>query len=330
MHERVFFYCSSGFNDKKGGHPTVIERATSEVSTTAVVRHRRKLGIEWSGWLFVFPAMIFILIFIFIPAVYVVYLSLLKWNLLSSNPKFVGLANYLSMFQAPDFRQSFLNTILLTLGMVVLSLPIGLGLAVLVDMGLRGTRIYRTILFAPYVVPLVGSGLVWTLLYNPRYGFLDILLTKLHIHAPDWLGTQGYALAAVLIMSVWQYMGYYMIIFLGGLQNVSHALKEASAIDGATSRQTFFHVTLPSLAPSLVFAFVVCTIQSFQTFDQVFVMTGGGPDGASSTLVYYIYHKGFEMYQIGISTAASVVLLVLLALLTWFQVKFSNRWVVEE
>lgn len=297
---------------------------------TAIVRHRRRIGLEWSGWWFAFPAMIFILIFVFIPAVYVVYLSLLKWNLLSSNPKFVGLSNYIQMFQSTDFRQAFSNTILLTVGMVVLSLPIGLLLAVLVDMGLRGTRIYRTILFAPYVVPLVGSGLVWTLLYNPRYGFLDLALAKLHLPAPDWLGSQGYALLAVLIMSVWQFMGYYMIIFLGGLQNVSRSLEEAAAMDGASYRQRFFHITLPALAPSIVFAFVICTIQSFQTFDQVYVMTGGGPDGASSTLVYYIFHQGFEMYRIGTSTAASVVLLVLLSLLTWVQVKFSNRWVIEE
>ena len=286
--------------------------------------------MEWSGWFFVLPAMLFILIFIFVPVVYVVYLSLLKWNLLSNNPQFVGLENYIHMFQSPDFRQAFSNTILLSLGMVVLSLPLGLLLAVLVDMGLRGTRVYRTILFGPYVVPLVGSGLVWTLLYNPHYGFINLALAKLHIHAPDWLGSEGYALLAVLIMSVWQYMGYYMIIFLGGLQNVSHSLKEAAAIDGANHRQTFFHITLPALAPSLVFAFVVCTIQSFQTFDQVYVMTGGGPDGASSTLVYYIYHQGFEMYRVGTSTAASVVLLVMLSVLTWVQVKFSNRWVVEE
>lgn len=292
--------------------------------------HKRRLNIGWTGWLFVLPALIFIIIFIFAPVVYTVYLSLLKWNLLSINPKFVGLANYTNMFAAPDFRQSLGNTVLFSVGMLVVSLPVGLLLAVLVDMGLKGTRIYRTILFGPYVVPLVGSGLVWTLLFNPTYGFVNQLLGAFHVNGPDWLGSQGFALVSVLIMSIWQYIGYYMIIFLGGLQSVSHNLKEAAGIDGANQRQTFLHVTLPALAPSLVFAFVVCTIQSFQTFDQVYVMTGGGPDGATSTLVYYIYHQGFEMYNIGTATAASVVLLVLLGLLTWVQVKFTSRWVVEE
>jgi ABC-type sugar transport system permease subunit len=273
--------------------------------------------------------MIFLLIFTFVPAVYVVYLSLFKWNLLSVDLKFVGLANYIHMFQSSDFHQALVNTIVFSIGMVAISLPLGLLLAVLVDLGLRGTRLYRTVLIGPYVVPLVGSGLVWTLLYNPNYGFINQVLHKFHIPAPDWLGTHGYALLAVLIMSVWQYLGYYMVIFLGGLQSVSESLKEAAGVDGANRWQTFWHVTLPSLAPSLVFAFVVCTIQSLQTFDQVYVMTGGGPDGATSTLVYYIYHQGFEMYNIGTAAAASVVLLLLLAILTWVQVKFSNRWVME-
>lgn len=291
----------------------------------------KSIPIGWSGWLFVLPALAFISIFIFIPAIYVVYLSLLKWNLLSLHPKFVGLSNYVHMFQSPDFQQALTNTLILGVGMIVLSLPLALFLALLADMGLRGTRVYRTILFGPYVLPLVGSGLVWSLLYNKNYGFVNQILERFfQIHGPDWLGTQGYALMAVLIMSVWQYLGYYMLIFLGGLQSVPQHLKEAAAIDGGNRWQTFWHVTLPALSPSIVFAFVVCTIQSFQMFDQVYVMTGGGPDGASTTLVYYIYNQGFEMYNIGTATAASVFLLVLLALLTWVQVRFSRRWVVEE
>lgn len=274
--------------------------------------------------------MAFIVIFIFAPAVYTIYLSLLKWNLLSIHGQFVGLANYKNMFLAPDFRQSLTNTILFTVGMLVISLPVGLLLAVLVDMGLKGTRAYRTILFGPYVVPLVGSGLVWTLMFNPTYGFVDQFLSALGINGPDWLGTQRFALLSVLIMSIWQFIGYYMIIFLGGLQGVPDSLKEAAGLDGANRWQAFKTVTLPALSPSIVFAFVVCTVQSFQTFDQVYVMTGGGPDGATSTLVYYIYHQGFEMYNVGTASAASVVLLILLGLLTWVQVKFTNRWVVEE
>lgn len=290
----------------------------------------RSLRNSSSGWMLMSPAMIFLFIFVFIPAVYVFYLSFVRWNMLDSTPRFVGFSNYSLMFQDPTFIQSFLNTVLFSLGMIVISLPIALLLAMLVDMGLKGTKIYRTVIFGPYVIPLVGSGLVWALMYNPNYGFINQLLSKFHMYTPNWLGSQGYALLAVLIMSVWQSLGYYMIIFLGGLQTVSESLKEAAAIDGAKGWQTFRSVIIPSLSPSILFALVVCTIQSFQTFDQVYVMTEGGPDGASSTLVYYIFSQGFQMYNIGIATAASVILLLFLAILTWVQIHLSNRWVVEE
>ncbi len=290
----------------------------------------RGLKDSLSGWVFISPAILFLTIFVFIPAVYVVYLSFVRWNMLDPNPRFVGFSNYKLMFQDPNFSQAFFNTVMFSVGMIVISLPIALLLAMLVDMGLKGTKIYRTVLFGPYVIPLVGSGLIWALMYNPNYGFINQLLSKFHLQTPNWLGSQGYALLAVLIMSVWQSLGYYMIIFLGGLQSVSDSLKEAAAIDGAKTWQVFKNVTIPALAPSILFALIVCTIQSFQTFDQVYVMTEGGPDGASSTLVYYIFSQGFQMYNIGIATAASVVLLIFLAILTWTQVHLSNRWVVEE
>lgn len=288
------------------------------------------LHSAWAGWLFILPGLAALTLFVFIPAGYVVFLSLLRWNLIDVHAQFVGLGNYVHLFASQSFQQALSNTLILGVGQIVILLPLGLFLALLLDMGLRGTRIYRTVMFGPYVLPLVASGLVWTLLYNQNFGLINQVLSWLHINGPDWLGTSGFALLAVLIMTVWQYLGYYMLIFLGGLQNVSVSLKEAAAIDGANDRQTFWHVTLPALSPSLFFALVICTIQAFQIFDQVYVMTGGGPDGSTSTLVYYIYNEGFQMYNIGTAAAASMVLLILLALLTWAQVRLGRRWVVEE
>jgi ABC-type sugar transport system permease subunit len=318
--------------------PTMTDQvgATSEVCMTSPYKAEpRSMKLRppkwnWPGFILMLPALVFMTLFVFIPTVYVIYLSGFKWNLLSATPKFVGLKNYVELFSSPDFRESLWNTLFFSGGMMVISLPLGLLLAVLLDQKLKGTNFYRTVLFSPYVVPLVGSGLVWTLLYNKDYGLVNRVLSLLHIAGPDWLCSAGYALPAVLMMSVWQYLGYYMLIFLSGLQSVPDAIKEAAAVDGAGRWSTFRHVTLPSLAPSIVFAMVVCLIQSFQTFDQVYVMTGGGPNNATSTLVYYIYNEGFQMFNIGKATAASVLLLVLLSVLTWLQVKMSNRWVVEE
>ncbi len=289
------------------------------------VRKFRSLRQEWSGWLFILPGFLALTIFVFIPAGYVIFLSMVHWNLLSANPKFVGLANYVHLAQSSDFRQALSNTLLFGLGLIVIILPLGLLLALFLDLGLRGTRLYRTFIFGPYVLPLVGSGLVWTLIYNPDFGLANHLLQWFHIHGPNWLGAKGFSLLAVLIMTVWQYLGFYMLIFLGGLQNVSAELKEAAAIDGANEKQIFSHVTLPALSPSIFFALIVCTIQAFQTFDQVYVMTGGGPDGATTTLVYYIYTEGFQMYDIGIATAAATVLLLLLVGLTWLQFYIGRR-----
>ncbi|MCY0869522.1 MAG: sugar ABC transporter permease [Firmicutes bacterium] len=283
-----------------------------------------------AGYLFITPTLLALTIFLFVPLGYVVWLSLTRWNLLQVSPTFVGMQNYAHFLNSPGFDQAIVNTFVLGLGLIVLLLPLGLLLAVLLDMGLRGTRLYRTILFGPYVIPLVASGLAWNLMYNQGFGLIDQILAIFHINGPNWLGSSTWALPAVLFMTVWQYLGYYMLIFLSGLQNVPAALKEAAAVDGANPRQSFWHVTLPAITPSLMFAFVICTIQAFQTFDQVYVMTDGGPDGATSTLVYYIFNQGAQMYNYGIASAASVVLLVLVALFTLLQFALAKRWVVYE
>lgn len=302
---------------------------TSDTGRT-VKAARNRWRHELAGWLFITPVLMALTLFVFIPAGYVFYLSLLRWNLIDQNAQFEGLSNYLHLFAAPDFQQALVNTLILGVGLIVLLIPLGLLTAVLLDMGLRGTRWYRMILFGPYVLPLVASGLAWSWLYNNNYGLVNQLLSLLHITGPNWLGSSTFALPAVMIMTVWQYLGYYMLIFLGGLQNVSQAQKEASAVDGANARQTFWHVTLPALTPSLFFALIICTIQAFQTFDQVYVMTGGGPDGDTSTLVYYIFDQGFQMYNIGAAAAASMVLLVFLAALTLIQVRLGRKWVTYE
>lgn len=293
-------------------------------------RNRRVLKTSAAGWLFILPGLLSLTLFLFIPAGYVLYLSFQRWNLLTANPQFVGFRNYIHLASSPDFQQAIANTVWFGLFLLLILIPLGLFLAVLLDMGLKGTRIYRTILFAPYVVPLVASGLAFSLMYNPDFGLIDQILALFHISGPDWLGSSTLALPSVIAMTVWQYLGYYVIIFLAGLQNISHTLKEAAAVDGAGAQQTFWRVILPNLSPSLFFASVICTIQSFQTFDQVYAMTQGGPAGATSTVVYYIFMQGFQMYNIGTASAASIVLLIFLALLTWLQVLFSRRWVVYE
>ncbi|MCL6454189.1 MAG: sugar ABC transporter permease [Alicyclobacillus sp.] len=268
--------------------------------------------------------------FVIGPLVYVAVLSTYRWNLLSPRPVEVGFRNYVYLWNSSVFRESVSNSLLLAIGMFVFSLPLGFFFAVLLNMKLRGTVIYRSILFSSYVIPLTASGLVFTLLLNTHDGLLNRVLEQFGLQPIDWLGSSHDALWSVLMVSVWQYVGYYMLIFLAGLQNVPESLLDACRVDGGSRWRTLWHVTLPCISPNVFFAIVVCLIQSFQTFDQVYVMTGGGPDNATSTLTYYLFNKGFQMVDIGPAAAASVVLLVILALLSFLQMSLGRRWVVDE
>lgn len=306
----------------------VRHRRSDRTHEIARVHSRHLLAIDFTGWLFLMPGLLAMTIFIFLPAGYVLFLSLQHWNLISVSPEYVGFRNYTHLMTAPDFRQAVVNTFWFGILLIGILLPLGLFVAVLLDMGLRGSRIYRTLIFAPYVVPLVASGLAFALMYNPNFGLINQVLALFHISGPDWLASSSLALPSIVAMTVWQYLGYYVLIFLAGLQNVAHALKEAAAVDGAGATQTFWNVVLPCITPSIFFAMIVCTIQAFQTFDQVFAMTQGGPAGATSTIVYYIFEQGFQMYNIGTASAASVLLLIFLAGLTWLQVVLGKKWVV--
>ncbi|MCL6454598.1 MAG: sugar ABC transporter permease [Alicyclobacillus sp.] len=282
------------------------------------------------GWLMIAPYLVFVAVFVIGPLVYVAVLSTYRWNLLSPRPVRVGFQNYVYLWNSSVFRESVTNSLLLAIGMFVFSLPLGFFFAVLLNMKLRGTVIYRSILFSSYVVPLTASGLVFTLLLNTHDGLVNRVLEQFGRQPIDWLGSSHYALWSVLMVSVWQYVGYYMLIFLAGLQNVPEALMDSCRVDGGSRWRTLWHVTLPSISPNVFFAIVVCLIQSFQTFDQVYVMTDGGPDNATSTLTYYLFSKGFQMADVGPAAAASVVLLVILALLSLLQMAIGRRWVVDE
>lgn len=293
--------------------------------------HLHKIRRELAGWMFVAPALAFLAAFVFIPAGYVLFISFEHWNLLDmAPPHFAGLVNYAHLLHSQNFLQAVANTFWLSLGLIVIAVPVALLTAVLVDLGLRGSNVYRAILFAPYVLPLVASGLAWTWIYNANYGLVNQILALARIQGPNWLGSNRFALPAVIVTTAWQFLGYYMLIFLSGLQGVPQTLKEAAAVDGAGHWETFWRVTFPSLTPTLLFVLVVSSIQSLQTFDQVYVMTDGGPAGATATLVYYIYQAGFQMSDIGVAAAASVVLLLFLAALTWIQLRLSRLWVVYE
>ena len=281
------------------------------------------------GLAFLLPSLILLGIFVFYPLGYVVYLSLLKWDLITP-ASVVGLSNYAALFKDSYFLQAVQVTVAISAASVGITLPLGFLCAVFLNLKLRESALYRGILLAPYIFPLVASGIAWSMMFQQDGGILNWLIRHLGGSGLNWLGNSTWAVVAVIIVGVWQYLGYYTLIFLAGLQGIPPDYYEAAAIDGAGNVVQAVRITLPLLSPTLLFATIILIIQSFQTFSQVYVMTQGGPAGATTTLVYYLYEVAFQYFQIGKAGAISVLLLLFLVGITLVQLILSRRWVHYE
>lgn len=276
------------------------------------------------------PALTILGTFVFFPVVYVVFLSFLDWDLISPDKQFVGLDNYVDLARSGEFRAVLLRTVVYSAATAAITLPLALLLAVFLNQKFRGRNIYRTILSSPFAVPLVGSAVIWLWLYDPSYGLINYLLSLIGVQGPTWLESSSTALLSVIIVSVWHYVGYYALLFLVGLQNIPAELYEAARIDGAGRWSEFWNITLPLLSPTVLFASTVSVIQSFQVFDQVYVLTNGGPANSTTTLIFYLYEQGFRFFHIGTAAAVSVFLLLSLITFTILHLHFSRRWVHYE
>lgn len=276
------------------------------------------------------PALTVLTTFVFFPVVYVVFLSFLDWDLISPDKQFVGLDNYVDLARSGEFRAVLLRTVVYSGATAAITLPLALLLAVFLNQKFRGRNIYRTVLSSPFAVPLVGSAVIWLWLYDPSYGLINYLLSLIGVQGPTWLESSSTALLSVIIVSVWHYVGYYALLFLVGLQNIPAELYEAARIDGAGRWSEFWNITLPLLSPTVLFASTVSVIQSFQVFDQVYVLTRGGPANSTTTLIFYLYEQGFQFFHIGTAAAVSVFLLLSLITFTVLHMHFSRRWVHYE
>ncbi len=297
----------------------------------AGARRRRRWGGGDTGAAVVFlgPSFLFLTAFIFFPLVYLFYISVLNWNLLSP-PTFAGMHNYTHLLASPYFLNAVRNTVLFTVGAMVLILPAAFAAAMLLNVPLRERALYRSALFAPYVFPLVASGVAWSLMFQPQVGIVDWVLSKFGIHGPNWLSSGHWALIAVIIVTAWQYFGFYALIFLAGLQALPGEIMEAADVDGAGGLTKTLRITLPLISPSFFFAMVILVIGSFQVFTQVFVMTSGGPGSSTTTIVYYLYREAFQYFEMGRAAAVAVMLLLGLVVMTLLQLWASRRWVHHE
>lgn len=281
-------------------------------------------------YLLIAPSLLVFFVFEIYPIFYSFYLSFMKWNLLSPKKDFVGLANYATIFGSDEFIKAVWHTVVFTAGRVFFSLAIALALALLLNTQKGWVSWVQASIFSPHVVSMVSISMLWLWLMDPTHGLLNYLLSLVGLPTSRWLAATDTALMSVIIVAVWKAIGYDMVIFLSGLQSIPEELYEAAKIDGANSFQRFWSITLPLLSPTTFFLSVTSIIASFQVFDSVNVMTGGGPADSTTVLVYYIYQYGFRFFKIGQATAASTVLFIIILILTLLQFKFMEKRVHYE
>jgi len=298
----------------------------AEVAETTPEGGRRRRGDGRVAAGFLAPSMIGLLAFTAFPIVASLLLGFYDWPVIGDH-QFIGLKNYESLLSGSEFRTAIINTVVFVVLYVPLNIVISLGLAAWIGSRIRFRGLYRTIFFIPVVTPVVANAAIFSLMLSPN-GLVDSLMqTWFGVQAPNFLGSKTWAMPAVVLLSIWQGFGYNMLVFSAALDNVPTSLTEAATIDGASPSVRFFKIVLPLITPSIFFAVVLTLISSFQVFTQAYVLTGGGPGNATTTMVVYLYEQGFQFYKLGLASAIAWVLFVIILIITVFQFIGQKKWV---
>ncbi len=295
------------------------------VAERAHVRHPLRSDRRYA-LIFLAPSLFGLALFTLFPTVMALVMSLFDWPVFG-DPTFRGLDNYSRLLGNAVFRQVVLNTCLFVVLYVPLNVVVSLGLAAWVSPKIKGRGAFRILFFIPVMAPMVANIMVWRLMYQPG-GLLDSASQSLFgVSAPIFLASSAWAMPAIVAMSVWQGFGYNFLVFSTAMDQVPQEQLEAAAIDGASGRQRFWHVTLPLITPSIFFATTLTLITSFQVFAQPFLLTQGGPGNATQTLVMYVYNEGWRFLHMGLAAAAGWVLFVIIMGITAIQFLGQKRWV---
>lgn len=273
------------------------------------------------AWVYLAPALVLFGIFWFYPTAMLVHDSFFRWD--GFGPRdFVGFGNYTQLLKDPAFLQTLRNTVVFLLGTVPTGMAVGLILALLVRKEILGRGLFRTIFFSPVITSYVAAGLIFLWLLNFEYGIVNGILTRMGLAKVPWLMDRETAMLAVIAATIWKDAGYNMILFLGGLNSIDATYGEAAALDGADRWQIFRDITWPLLWPTTIFVLITRMIFTIRAFEQIYAMTRGGPAGATRVFVYYVYEKAFDNFQLGYASAAAIVLLGLVLVLTLVQLKW--------
>lgn len=282
---------------------------------------RRRARRFQPAWLFMAPSLLILGVFVLFPILRSLYYSFFDWTVGAVSQQFVGFGNYVQLAHDPQFWNALRVTLEYTVVSVVLLVVLGFVAALLLQRDTLLNRVVRSVFFFPTIVSLVTIGLVWKFLLDPDIGLVGGLTALFGLPSVAWLQSTSLALPTVIFVSVWKSIGFAMILFIAGLKGVPGERYEAAELDGANRWQTVWRITLPSIRPTLLFTSMILTIQSFQVFDLVYVMTGGGPVFATDSLVNLLYRDGFVNYQTGYASAISWVLFVIIMLISLLQLR---------
>ena len=298
-------------------------RSTRTRGSLARAESRQALG-------FASPALVGVAVFTAVPVVLSVVMSLYHWPTFGER-EFAGIDNYVRLFtESPDFWPALRNSAVFTLAFVPINIVLSLALAIALAPRIRGRAALRVLFFIPVVTPIVANVLVWKMLLQPQGLFNGIALSVFGIELPNFLAEPFWAMFMVVTMSIWQGLGYNMLIFSAALEQLPEPVVEAATIDGARGARMLFSVTLPLISPAIFFATIMTIISSLQVFEQPQLLTGGGPGNATQPLVQFIYNQGFRFQDLGLAAAGAWVLFVAIILVTVLQFRAQRRWVHYE
>lgn len=305
-----------------------MSKTVLEVRRPGALLQRRRT--ELAGWLFVSPAFLLFLVFIAGPFVFALVLAFMKWDLLS-DPEFVGAANFIKLFSDEHLPRVLLNTFVFAFASIVTHLVFGLLLALALNRVMNRALSYfaRVAVFFPFLISWAAVALLWKYVLDPTFGFVAQYASTIGIELPNFFADPVWALPAIIFIDLWHTLGFTFIIMLAGLQTVPTELIEAARTDGASSSQVFWNITLPLMSPTMFFATIITFIGAFQIFDPIQIITKGGPQNSTTTIIMYLYEKGFQAFDMGYAAAVALVVFVIIMGITVIQFVGRRKWVYE-
>ena len=294
------------------------------IGISLAVARKPERSAMTTGYAFLSPSFVVLFVFVFIPLAFSLYLSFHQWNIISATKPFVGLGQFIDLFQDERFWGAFLNTIVYTLH-VPIGMALALGVATLLSQDIRGVAFWRAIFFLPSISSLVAVAMVWQWIYHPEFGLANYTLRLLGFSPQTWLTSPDTALVSIMIVNIWLGLGFQMVIFLAGLKGIPSTYYQAATVDGAGPWQRFRYITLPLLRPTTLFVLVTSIIGSFQVFTLIYIMTEGGPLGSTDVVVYHIYQNAYDYLKMGYASAMAWVLFVVILFITWVQFRLAGK-----